>query len=330
MKKRSFKESLGLTIRGILMGAADVIPGVSGGTIAFITGIYQELLSSISSINIESIKLILKGDPKGFWKAINGNFFFFLFLGIGISIISLASIISDIIGNPNETKEKVILWSFFLGLISASSIYIGKQIEKWNLKSIVGIFIGTGIAFYISVASPATGTDAHWYIFICGIIAICAMILPGISGSFILLLMGVYPTVLGSISNLLNGVKETNINLIIENGITLAVFATGCIIGLLSFARLVSFLFKKAPTITLAVLTGFLIGSLNKVWPWKNTLVFRNNSHGESVPYIQENLMPNEYMSINGDHYIVVAMVFALFGFAMVFGIEWLGKKMKK
>ena len=306
------------------MGSADVVPGVSGGTIAFITGIYQELLDSISAINLNAFRLLFKGRVSDFWKAINGNFFLFLLFGISASIISLASVLADIVGDPVETKEKILLWSFFFGLILASSIYIGKQITKWNFKNILGLTLGTIIAFWITIISPASGTDASWYLFLAGFIAICAMILPGISGSFILLLMGAYPIVLGSISNLVEGIKVGDTAMLLDNGTILSVFACGCIAGLLSFARLVSFLFKKYRGTTMAVLTGFLVGSLNKVWPWKETLEYRINSHGISIPYIQENQMPDE------TGHIAMAILFTITGFILVFGIEWLGEKMNK
>ena len=312
------------------MGAADVVPGVSGGTIAFITGIYQELLDSISSINLDSLKLLLKGKFKEFWKAVNGTFFLFLLAGIFFSILTLSKFISEIVSSPEETKEKVLLWSFFFGLICASIIYVGKQIKEWNLIKVVSLILGAGIAFYITIASPATGSDSYAYIFLAGFIAICAMILPGISGSFILLLMGAYPIVLGSIKDLLSALKDGDSALIIDNGITIGVFATGCIIGLLSFARLVSFLFKKAPEITLAVLTGFLVGSLNKVWPWKNTTEFRVNSDGDKIPYLQKNLSPSGFAEIHSDNYLFAVIGLTILGFALVFAIEYLGSKMAK
>jgi len=312
------------------MGSADVVPGVSGGTIAFITGIYQELLDSISSINPTTLSLLIKGQFKSFWKAVNGSFFLALLAGIALSVITLASILSEIVNNPNETKEKILLWSFFLGLIVASSIYMGKQIKQWNQATAIGLVTGIGVAFTITVISPAAGMDAYWYIFLSGFIAICAMILPGISGSFILLLMGAYPLILGSIGHFIEGLKEGNMDILLENGTVLGIFAIGCIAGLLSFARVVSYLFKRSPQITLAVLTGFLIGSLNKVWPWKETLEFRTNSHGESIPYLQTNLLPNEYLAAHGESHLTLAIWATAIGFGLVFLIEWMGSRMNR
>ena len=329
-KKRGFKEGLGLSLRGVLMGGADVVPGVSGGTIAFITGIYQELLDSISSVNLSAFKLLLKGKIKGFAEAINFKFFAFLLAGIAVSVVSLSKVISGIVNEPKETQAKVLLWAFFFGLIISSINYMGRQIKTWNWKTILSIVLGAVFAYWITIASPASGIEAHWYYFLAGFIAICAMILPGISGSFILLLMGAYPVIMKSISGLVDGLKAADMEMITGPLIIVGLFGLGCISGLLSFARLVSFLFKKAPQVTLSLLTGFLIGSLNKVWPWKETTEFRTNSHGEEVPYLQANLSPSEFMEIHEVNYLTMAVVMMVLGYALVIGIELLGKKMNK
>jgi putative membrane protein len=198
------------------------------------------------------------------------------------------------------------------------------------MGSFIGVVAGTIVAYVITIVSPATGMDAYWYIFLSGFIAICAMILPGISGSFILLLMGAYPLILGSISSFIEGIMDGSMQLLLENGKVIGIFAIGCILGLLSFARVVSYLFKRSPQRTLAVLTGFLIGSLNKIWPWKETIEFRINSHGESIPYLQNNLLPNDYLAAHGDSYLVQAVLAAIIGFGLVFTIEWLGARMNK
>lgn len=314
-------------LKGSLMGAADVVPGVSGGTIAFITGIYEELLESISAINLDNLKLLFKGQFKIFWNNINGKFFVFLLTGVAFSLVTLAKLIGSIVNNSKETEEKVLLWSFFFGLIIASILYVGKQIKKWTPKEYASLLIGAGIAFYITIASPAVGSDSLIYLFISGLIAICAMILPGISGAFILLLMGSYPLVLGAVNDLREALSASDTPLIIAAGSKIAVFGLGCVIGLTSFARLVSYMFKKAHDITLAVLTGFLIGSLNKVWPWKQTTEFRENSHGEMVPYLQENLLPHSFAEINNDNYLVFAALLCILGFAIVFVMEKVGER---
>jgi putative membrane protein len=320
--KKSF---FGLVIRGLAMGAADVVPGVSGGTIAFITGIYEELLETISNVNSGLIKTLKRDGLKAFWIQLNGSFLVSLFLGIGISIVSLAKLISYLL----ETYP-VQLWSFFFGLIIASIWLVGKTVEKWNVSAILALLIGTGIAYYITLLTPTTESANLFYIFICGSLAICAMILPGISGSFILLLLGTYTTVLGSINNLVSSISNSNWGLASDYGLVLLVFGTGCIFGILSFSKLLNFLFKKVHNITVALLTGFLIGSLNKIWPWKQTMSTRLNSHGETVPFIRENVFPAKYEIIAGESSeLITCVLFAFAGLLFILIIEKLGNKNK-
>lgn len=267
-----------LGIKGMGMGAADVVPGVSGGTIAFITGIYEELLSSIAAIKPSLIRTIGKEGIGAAWKAINGNFLVAVFAGIGISVVSLAKLFAWIL-----KEHPVMLWSFFFGLILASIPMVWSQLKKNSFDTYISFMAGAIIAFAITEMPVSEGTDESWFIFVSGALAICAMILPGISGSFILLLLGMYQFVL-------EAVNERDI-------VTLGIFAAGCLIGLLSFARLLSFLFKRFHDITVALMAGFLLGSLNEIWPWKKTLQYRENSKGEMVPFLQENIAPeNETM----------------------------------
>ena len=303
--RRSIKDYFFLSLKGIAMGAADVVPGVSGGTIAFITGIYEELLNTINTFNLGAIKKLKTEGIKGFWKHINGNFIVALFLGIGISIASLAKIITYLMAN-----QAILLWAFFFGLIVSSIYLVGKKVSKWNLSKIVGLIIGTGIAFYITLLPPMENPTALWYVFISGAIAICAMILPGISGSFILLLLGSYELILTSIKDL----KLTIIT----------VFASGCIVGLLSFSKLLSWMFKKYHDLTIAILTGFLIGSLNKIWPWKETISTRINSHGKTVPFIQNNISPADF---NGDNQLIFALIMAIIGLGLILFLEKFASK---
>ena len=250
MAEKSIAKYALLSLKGMAMGAADVVPGVSGGTIAFITGIYEELIESINNINLGALKVLKNDGIKSFWNHINGTFFVFLFAGIILSIFSLATGVSYLLDN-----HPVLLWSFFFGLIIASVWLVGKTIRNWNVGVITSLLIGTGIAFYISSIQTVAKVEAEWYILLSGSLAICAMILPGISGSFILVLLGSYHAILG-------GVKDKNLMII-------GLFAIGCVVGLMSFARLLKFLFSKFKEITIALLTGFMIGSLYKVWPWK-------------------------------------------------------------
>lgn len=297
---RSIKDYIILSAKGIAMGAADVVPGVSGGTIAFITGIYEELLNTINSVNLDALKKLKTEGLKGFWQHINGNFIVALFLGIGISVWRLAGLISYLM-----SEHPILLWSFFFGLILASVYLVGKKVAKWDISKIIGLLIGTAVAFYITLLPPIENPDALWYVFVSGAIAICAMILPGISGSFILLLLGSYQLILSSI-------KDLKLTII-------AVFGAGCVVGLLSFSKLLSWMFKKYHDLTIAILTGFLVGSLNKIWPWKFTISNRTNSHGEVVPFIQENVLPANF---NGDPQIVLAIILALAGLGLILILE--------
>ena len=231
-----------------------------------------------------------------------------LFLGIGISIASLAKLISYLL-----EAHPILIWSFFFGLVLASIVYVGKQVKSWNAGSIVSLIIGTGLAFWITVLPPMANSNELWFIFVSGMIAICAMILPGISGSFILLLMGSYQTVLGA-------VKDKDL-------LTIGVFMAGAVIGLLSFSSVLKWMFTKYHDLTIAVLTGFLIGSLNKLWPWKETISTRINSHDEVVPFVQENMLP---VDGGGNPHIIIALLFCVLGAAIIFGMELVSKKMKK
>jgi len=305
---RSLFDYLLLLLKGMAMGAADVVPGVSGGTIAFISGIYEELLETINSVNIGALKTLKNEGMKAAWKSINGNFIVTLFLGIGISIASLAKLISYVL-----EAHPILIWSFFFGLVLASILYVGKQVKSWNAGSIVSLIIGTGLAFWITILPPLSSSNELWFIFVSGMIAICAMILPGISGSFILLLMGSYQTVLGAVKD-----KEF---------FTIAVFMLGAIMGLLSFSKILKWMFAKYHDLTIAVLTGFLIGSLNKLWPWKiNKELLYTHSDGKK-DFLQENVFPTD---IVGEPQVMYAVAFCILGAGLIFGMEIVSKKMKK
>lgn len=302
MKERSLLQNVLISIRGIAMGAADVVPGVSGGTIAFITGIYEELIESLNNINFGALRVLGKEGIKPFWKHINGTFFVFLFGGIFISILSLSKIVVYLLEN-----QAVLLWSFFFGLIIASVWLIGKTIKKWSAGVIISLLIGTGIAFYISTIQTVAQGSEHWYIVLSGAIAICAMILPGISGSFILVLLGTYKVVLDAI-------KEKDFMII-------GLFAIGCVIGLMSFARLLKFLFSKFKEVTIALLTGFMIGSLYKVWPWKNPIGIKPlvvHSDGKE-DWMMENVLPANF---NEDPQLWMGIGCAVLGLAVIVVLE--------
>ena len=303
---RTLKDYIVISLKGMAMGAADVVPGVSGGTIAFISGIYEELLGSISNVKIGLFKTLKEDGLQAVWKQVNGNFLLALFVGIFISIISLAKAIKYLLEN-----EPILLWSFFFGLVLASIIYIAKQITKWNVVSILALVIGAFLAYYITTLNPLVSENSSsLYIFFAGAIAICAMILPGISGSFILVLLGAYKPVL-------DAVNDRDIK-------TIVVFMIGAIVGLLSFSKVLKWLFANYKNYTLAALTGFIIGSLNKIWPWKETLTWRTNSHGDKVPFNQQSISP---FSFDGDAQLTFAIILAVIGFALILLMERLAVK---
>ena len=255
----NLKKYLLVTLKGACMGAADVIPGVSGGTIAFIMGIYDEFVGSIASINAEAMKLLFKGQFKAFWKHINGTFLVSIVLGIGISVVLLAGLMQTLL-----TVYPIQTWAFFFGLIVASSIFILRGISGWKLREILFLIFGGVLGVTVCTLSPTQTPDALWFIFLSGAIAICAMILPGISGSFILLILGKYQYIMAAISGLVAG-ENFGQNLLI-----LCVFLVGAVVGILGFSKFLHWLLARWNKETLIVLAGFIIGSLVKVWPWSN------------------------------------------------------------
>jgi len=286
------------------MGGADIVPGVSGGTIAFITGIYEELLNSIKSIDIEALKLLFSLQFTAFWIKINGSFLLPLFIGILTSVFSLASLMHYLLEN-----HQISIWSFFFGLIIVSSILVLRETKKWNWGVIIAILVGAVVAFFITELTPTSTPDSLWFIFIAGAIAICAMILPGISGAFILLILGKYAYITVAISDV--------------NILVLAVFAIGCLFGLLSFARAVSWMLNKYHDLSIGILSGFMIGSLNKVWPWKIVTAFRIDSKGAQVPKFSENVLPAQYLrQLNEDPQLFQALLFMALGIFIVVAIE--------
>jgi len=287
------------------MGAADVIPGVSGGTIAFITGIYEELIGSLKSIDFQAIKLLFTGKVKDFWQHINGNFLVVLFLGIGTSIVSLARAIHYLLN-----EHPIMLWGFFFGLIIASAIMIMRSIEKWNISSGVSLIVGIVGAYLITILTPATTPETPLFTFSAGMIAICAMILPGISGSFLLLMMKQY-------ERIIEAVKSFDVEIILT-------FGAGAALGLILFSKVLSWLFKTYKDITIALLTGIMFGSLNRVWPWKEVVQTRVNSHGKTVPLVEENILPT---SVVGDAFLWETIFLALVGFALIYLMERRGKQ---
>lgn len=319
---RQFKDYLFITLKGIAMGAADVVPGVSGGTIAFISGIYEELIESIDNVKLGVFKVWKQKGFKSAWTSINGNFLLALFSGIAISILSLAKVIKWLLHN-----EPILLWSFFFGLVLASILYIGRQIKSWTPKILTAIIITSILSYYITLAEPFASPDSPIYLLFCGFIAIIAMILPGISGAFILLILGAYETAINTVNNLVEGITTGNLNMLKEAFLNFFMLGIGAIIGLKVFSKVLNWMFKHQKNLTLAILTGFMIGSLNKIWPWKNVLKTRINSEGLEVTVLDESILPTSYA---GNPEIAWAFGFVVIGFATILILESLGHKKAK
>ncbi|WP_289039806.1 DUF368 domain-containing protein [uncultured Zobellia sp.] len=298
MEKRNFLDYTFITLKGMAMGAADVVPGVSGGTIAFISGIYEELITSINNVDLSLFKELKENGLKAAWNKLNGNFLLALFAGIAISVLSLAKLVSWLLEN-----KPILIWSFFFGLVIASILLVGKEVQKWNAKTIIALILGAAVAYYITILPPSESADSLPYLFLSGALAICAMILPGISGAFILVLLGSYKTIIDAVHNL-------DFKIIGTVGV-------GAIFGLLSFAKLLKWMFNNQKNLTLALLTGFIVGSLNKIWPWKRVL--DTKTIGEKIITIDENVSP---FNFDGDNQFMIAVVAALAGFLVIFILE--------
>lgn len=299
MQSRNPLDYLIITLKGMGMGIAELVPGVSGGTIAFVAGIYEEFISSINNVNIETFRVLQQEGVKSFWLKLNGNFLLAIFLGMAISILSFSKLIKWLL-----EFHPIPIWAFFFGLVLASVVFVAKAIKKWNFAAILLFIIGAVVAYFITTLPPSGNSESLPFIFFSGAIAICAMILPGISGAFILVLLGSYATVLGAV-----GDKDFKI---------LTTMALGCVFGLLSFAKILKWLFSRYKDMTLAILTGFILGSLNKIWPWKRILETR--TFGEKIiPIKTQNISPFAY---EGDHQLLFAILAAIVGFSLIFMLE--------
>ncbi|MCL6219974.1 DUF368 domain-containing protein [Zunongwangia pacifica] len=297
--QRSLREYLSITLKGMAMGAADVVPGVSGGTIAFISGIYEELISTISGIDLSLLKTWKTEGFKAMWLQLNGGFIVSLLLGILISLFTLMRLANYLLQN-----HPVLIWSFFFGLVLASIWYVAKQIPKWNFKIVIALILGAAVALYVTSLPPMGSSESSVFMFIAGAIAVCAMILPGISGAFILVLLGAY-----------RPVTEAAHNFDIK---TLAIVGAGAIFGLLSFSKILKWLFTHYTSITLAVLTGFIAGSLNKIWPWKKVLEVARFEDKEIV-INETSVLP---WNFEGDSQLLFSVVLMLAGFGLIFLLE--------
>lgn len=301
------------------MGAADVVPGVSGGTIAFISGIYQELISSIHHLNLSALKNLKTNGLKSTWQQINGTFLLVLFLGIFISILSLSKLITHLLAH-----HPVLLWSFFFGLIIASILLVFKQITQWNAVLIIALIITTAVSYYITLLEPSANVESYGFLFISGFVAIIAMILPGVSGAFILLLIGSYEVVIGNISLLSTALKNGDFSTLTGVILKLSAFGVGAILGLKVFSGILHWMFKHHKNLTLAILTGFMIGSLNKIWPWKEIISTRINSKGISVPLLEQSIWPSQF---SGNPQIMASIALMVVGFGVIVALDWVSNQ---
>lgn len=307
-----FSRYIVLALKGCAMGMADVVPGVSGGTIAFISGIYEELLDSIRSVDAAALRLLLRFRLAEFWRHINGRFLLPVLLGIAVAIFSLARLMTYLL-----TNHPIAIWSFFFGLIVASALLVARQIGRWDWRTVLAFAVGAAAAWWITVATPAETPDDWWFVMLSGAIAICAMILPGISGAFILLLLGKYQYIM-------HAVGEFDIPVI-------AVFVIGAAAGIISFSHLLSWLLKHWHDVTVAVLMGFMVGSLNKVWPWKETVETYLDSHGVAQPLVQNNIAPGTFEQLTGQPSLLVqAILLGIVGFLVIYGIELVARMIVK
>lgn len=307
-QQRSPRQYTGVAARGILMGAADAVPGVSGGTIAFMTGIYEELIFSLKQCG-SAPKILFKQGIAAAWKHMNGWFLLALFSGIILSILTVSRVVLYLLA-----FHPVLLWSFFFGLILAAVWSVARHVEKWSSSVVFSFAFGAVSAFLITTITPTNIESTPLIVFASGMVAICAMILPGISGSFILLLLGMYAPMLEAVKNL----QLT----------TLALFAAGCAVGLLSFSHVLTWMFSRFKTLTLALLGGFMLGSLNKVWPWKLTIESIIDRHGKEIPLVQDNVLPNTFAAaMNQPSYLLLCVGLMIVGMLMVVLLEKMGNK---
>lgn len=299
------KHYIVLFFKGMGMGAANVVPGVSGGTIALITGIFEKLINSIKSFNPTALNLLLHGKFRQFATHVNLYFLLAVFAGVFASIVSIARIFGYLLEH-----HPIHLMSFFFGLILASIYFVGKTIDKWNIPVIISFAAGTTIAILLSILEPAQENSSLWYLFICGIVATCSMILPGLSGSFVLILMGNYQLVM------IDAVNNMDIAILLP-------VVVGAVAGLLLFSNLLSWLYEKFRNQTIAVLTGFILGSLGIIWPWK-TEVPAKNELGQLIYKDGETIIEgyNWFLPEHFNTEVLLAIIFIIFGVFVIWGTE--------
>jgi putative membrane protein len=303
------KEYINYFVKGMAVGIANIIPGVSGGTIALITGIFERLIDAIKSFDLKAAKLLLKGDWNGFVEKTDFYFLLTLFAGVGVAIVALARLFDFLFHN-----YPVYIWAYFFGLVLSSVYYVGKTVEKWKSATIISFIVGTAFAVGISLINPATANDNFFYLILCGVVAICSMILPGLSGSFVLILMGNYQLIA------IDAINNRDLGIIIPVGI-------GAVAGLIAFSHVLSWVFKRYKNQTIAMLTGFILGSLGILWPWKEPEYLTNAAgdfimkHGEKVIARYSVILP-EQMSTE----IVVGIGFMILGVLSIVVVEYMAQ----
>ncbi|HNS01033.1 MAG TPA: DUF368 domain-containing protein [Anaerolineae bacterium] len=299
-KPLTMRELLGISARGFLMGSADVVPGVSGGTVAFVVGIYDALIDAINALNLQFARRLLRGQWRAAFADFPWQFLLALGVGIGIAVLTMAHFLSWAL-----THYETLVWGFFFGLIVASIIVVVKRVRRWTPLAVGMVLLFAVVMFWLVGVTPYEMPHTPLFLFFSGALAICAMILPGISGAFILVLLGQYHTVLEAV--------------VTRDWLTLAIVASGCALGLLLFARVLKWLFSHYHDLTVAALIGLMVGSLRKIWPWKLTLLSEVKPDGAIAPLVQQNILP---AALTAEVLMVIGL--ALLGLLLVAGIEWL------
>ncbi len=304
-KNRSFPDYIVLGVKGFCMGASDVVPGVSGGTMAFILGIYEELIDAIKSFDLKSFQFFVTLKFRPLLGRISWQFLLAVGIGIFTAIFTLSSLLSWLLQN-----RPVFIWSFFLGLILASVVSVSRRVEAWRILTWLCLVGGTLGSYFLVGLVPVSTPNDYWFLFLCGAVAICAMILPGISGSYILVLLGKYQYVLDAVNH--------------RDFLVLGLVAAGACVGIIAFARILGWLLKNYHDLMVATLTGLMIGSLRKIWPWKEALESVVDAHGQMVPLVQSNILPGQW---NGE--VLAALSLMVAGLLAVLFLDRLGNRIK-
>lgn len=308
---RKLQDYILLYLKGLCIGIANAVPGVSGGTIAFISGIYPELLRALNEIDRDACKLLIAFRFAALWKKINGNFLIVVLAGICTSLFLLAGTVFSLLVN-----HPILIHAFFFGVIVASVALVLKEIKAWGYKPIAAFLLGTTLAYFATTLSPVTTPDSLGVVFACGVLAICTMILPGLSGAFLLVLLGKYQFMISALTDL-------NITVIV-------IFASGCVLGLLGFARLITWVLVHYQHITIAMLAGFMFGSLNKLWPWRQGLEYVTNTRGQQVAVFDKSILPWHSLSVTGkDPQLFQAILMMSLGVFIVIVLERIATQLK-